>query len=151
MCISDFNMIMPQSEKFGGRPYACSFNDAFHGFLDSFSMIDLGFSSNPFTWSNERRDDHLINALIEEWQTLNGFTYFPTSLFGTSQLTLLIIISLSLILLLLICLYLALLDLKNSGLTTLRVVQLSLLLGIILLLALLLSICPKISKAPNRL
>jgi hypothetical protein len=44
LCVGDFNMIMSQYEKFGGRPYACSFNDVFHGFLDSFGMIDLGFS-----------------------------------------------------------------------------------------------------------
>jgi hypothetical protein len=46
--IGDFNMILSQYEKFGGRPYACSSNDPFHNFLDSFGMIDLGFSSNPF-------------------------------------------------------------------------------------------------------
>jgi hypothetical protein len=49
LCISDFNMILSQSEKYGGRPYACSSNDAFHCFLDSFGMIDLRFSGNPFT------------------------------------------------------------------------------------------------------
>jgi hypothetical protein len=53
LCIGNFNMILSQSEKYGGRPYACSSNDAFHGFLDSFGMIDLGFSGNPFTWSNK--------------------------------------------------------------------------------------------------
>ena len=54
MCIGDFNTILSQSEKYGGRPYACSSNDAFHGFLDSFGMINLGFGGNPFTWSNKR-------------------------------------------------------------------------------------------------
>jgi hypothetical protein len=42
LCIGDFNMILSQSKKYGGRPYACSSNDVFHSFLDSFSMIDLG-------------------------------------------------------------------------------------------------------------
>ena len=60
LCIGDFNMILSQSNKFDGCPYACSSNDAFHGFLDTYGMIDLGFSGNPFTWSNKRRDHHLI-------------------------------------------------------------------------------------------
>ena len=65
LCIKDFNMILSQSEKYGGRPYACSSNDAFHGFLDSFGMIDLGFTRNPFTWSNKRWDHLLIKERLD--------------------------------------------------------------------------------------
>jgi hypothetical protein len=36
-------MILSQSKKYGGRPFACSSNDPFHSFLDSFGMVDLGF------------------------------------------------------------------------------------------------------------
>ena len=54
MCIGDFNMILSQSEKYGGKPDACSSNDVFHSFMDSFDMIDLGFSGNPYTWYNKR-------------------------------------------------------------------------------------------------
>jgi hypothetical protein len=65
MCIGDFNVVVSQSEKFGGRPYACSSNDTFHGFLNSFGMIDLGFTGNPFTWSNKRRGDQLIKERLD--------------------------------------------------------------------------------------
>ena len=58
-------MIMSQSEKLGARPYACSSNDAFHCFLNSFGMIHLGFSGNPFTWSNKCRDDQLIKERLD--------------------------------------------------------------------------------------
>jgi hypothetical protein len=47
-------MILSQSKKYGGRPFFCSSNDPFHSFLDSFGMVDLGFSGNLFTWSNKR-------------------------------------------------------------------------------------------------
>ena len=47
MCIGDFNMILSQSEKYGGTPFACSSKDPFLGFLDSFGMVDLGFVGNP--------------------------------------------------------------------------------------------------------
>jgi hypothetical protein len=49
LCIGDFNMILSQSEKYGGWPYACLSNDPFHSFLNSFGMVDLGFSRNPLT------------------------------------------------------------------------------------------------------
>ncbi|XP_059432574.1 uncharacterized protein LOC132165893 [Corylus avellana] len=65
LCIGDFNMILSQSEKYGGRPYACSSNDPFHSFLDSFGMIDLGFSGNPFTWSNKRQGHRLIKERLD--------------------------------------------------------------------------------------
>ena len=65
LCIGDFNKICSQSDKFGGRPYACSSNDAFHGFLDTYGMIDLGFFGNPYTWSNKRRDHHLIKEHLD--------------------------------------------------------------------------------------
>ena len=58
-------MILSQSEKYGGRPYAYSSNDAFHDFLDYVGMIDLGFAGNPFTWSNKRWDHHLIKECLD--------------------------------------------------------------------------------------
>jgi hypothetical protein len=80
MCIDDFNMIVSQSEKLGGRPYACFSNDAFHDFLDSFGMIDLGLSSNPFTLSNKRRGVYLIkerlNRGIANPQWVHLFRHF---------------------------------------------------------------------------
>jgi hypothetical protein len=65
LCIGDFNLILSQSDKYGGRPYACSSTDVFHGFLDLFGMIDLGFSGNPYTWTNKRRDHHLIKEHLD--------------------------------------------------------------------------------------
>ena len=65
LCIGDLNMISSQSEKYGGRPFACLSNDPFCSFVDSFGMIDLGFSGNPFTWSNKRQDHHLIKERLD--------------------------------------------------------------------------------------
>jgi hypothetical protein len=80
LCIEDFNMILSQFEKYGGRPYACSSNDQFLSFLDSFDMIDLGFSENPFTWSNKRQNHHLIkeclNRGIANSQWVHLFPHF---------------------------------------------------------------------------
>jgi hypothetical protein len=58
-------MILSQSEKYGGRPFASSSNDPFHSFLDSFGIVDLGFTGNPFTWSNKRQNHHLIKERLD--------------------------------------------------------------------------------------
>jgi hypothetical protein len=54
LCIGDFNSILVQSEKQGGRPVAGSSHCPFKSFIDHFGMIDLGFARNPFTWSNNK-------------------------------------------------------------------------------------------------
>jgi len=56
---------LDQSEKFGGRPYACSSNDPFRDFLNSHGLVDLGFSGSPFTWSNHRHGRHLIRERLD--------------------------------------------------------------------------------------
>jgi hypothetical protein len=51
----DFNSVLDQSEKIGGRPVASSSNCAFRKFIDHFGMIDIGFAGNPFTWNNNKK------------------------------------------------------------------------------------------------
>jgi hypothetical protein len=55
LCIGDFNSILMQAKKQGGRPVAGSSQCPFKRFIDNFGMIDLGFPRNPFTWSNNRQ------------------------------------------------------------------------------------------------
>jgi hypothetical protein len=47
-------MILDQSEKSEGLPFACFSRDFFKDFMNTQGMVDLGFSDNPFTWSNHR-------------------------------------------------------------------------------------------------
>jgi hypothetical protein len=80
--MGDLNVILSQDEKYGRRPFACSSTDPFRSFLDSFGMIDLGFSGNPFTWSNKRQNHHLLkNVWIVVLRTLNGSICFLILLF----------------------------------------------------------------------
>jgi hypothetical protein len=44
--IGDFNMILNQADKMSVLPYACSSNDFFRTFVNSFGMVDLGFFGN---------------------------------------------------------------------------------------------------------
>lgn len=45
----DFNAILNNSEKKGGRPYASSSSGGFHGFVDDNALLDLGYVGSPFT------------------------------------------------------------------------------------------------------
>ena len=52
--IGNFNRILSQSEKQGGRPFASSFDGDFSGFITNNGLIKLGFQGNKFTWSDKR-------------------------------------------------------------------------------------------------
>jgi endonuclease/exonuclease/phosphatase family metal-dependent hydrolase len=119
LCIGDFNMILDQSEKTGGRPYACSSTDPFHNFINGFGLIDLGFSGNPFTWSNHRDGDNLIKERLDRGlASPNGFTSFPSYSIRhlpahTSDHNPLLLSTMEILLI-----YLDLFVLRNSGLRT---------------------------------
>jgi len=116
LCIGDFNMILDQSEKVGGLPFACSSQDFFRDFMNTHGMVDLGFSGNRFTWSNHRDVCHCIKQRLDRGMLLLlGFLYFhpfPCVIFLMIVLT---IIRLSLTLRYHNFLYLNLLGLRNSG------------------------------------
>lgn len=54
MLMGDFNAILSQQDKRGGRPFASSSTDPFFSFVHSFGLVDLGYEGNPFTWNNKR-------------------------------------------------------------------------------------------------
>jgi hypothetical protein len=79
LCLGDFNMILGQSEKSGGLPYACSSRDFFRDFLNTFGMVDLGFSGNPYTWSNHREGHHQIKPRLDRgFASTSWFSLFPS-------------------------------------------------------------------------
>jgi hypothetical protein len=79
ICIGDFNMILDQSNKSGGLPYATSFRDFFRTFMNSYGMIDLSFSGNPFTWFNHRKGRHLIKQRLDrDVVSSQWFELFPS-------------------------------------------------------------------------
>jgi hypothetical protein len=65
LCIVDFNAITASIDKLGGRPFYSNFDNCFSQFLNSLGLIDLGFSSNPFTWSNNRQGLALIKEHLD--------------------------------------------------------------------------------------
>jgi hypothetical protein len=58
-------MILSQQDKMRGLLYASSSTDYFHNFVNSFGLVDLGFTRNPFTWSNHRSGHNLIRQRLD--------------------------------------------------------------------------------------
>lgn len=51
----DFNAVLTEEDKRGGRAVSSSSTEGFRQFLNLFGLIDLGFTGHPFTWNNRRR------------------------------------------------------------------------------------------------
>ncbi|XP_075640491.1 uncharacterized protein LOC142612260 [Castanea sativa] len=80
LCARDFNEIIKQSEKLGGRlrPYAQM--QIFREALDECELTDLGFKGFPYTWSKHYRN----GVSIWEWldkpvASFEWFSKFPGS------------------------------------------------------------------------
>jgi hypothetical protein len=90
LCIGDFNAITSSLDKLGGRPVNSSLHNNFSNFLNTMGMIDLGFSGNPYTWSNHCQGLGLIKERLDRTLLLlTGFTPSQISLSLTYLLILL--------------------------------------------------------------
>ena len=54
LCIGDFNHVFSQTDKKGGKPVASSSSGGPNEVIEKNGLIDINFSSNPYTWSNGR-------------------------------------------------------------------------------------------------
>lgn len=54
LCLGDFNDIVRQNEKQGGRKVMASGSPRLHQFTQSMGFVDLGFVGFRFTWCNKR-------------------------------------------------------------------------------------------------
>jgi hypothetical protein len=63
----------------GGLPYASSSTDYFHDFVNSYGMVDLGFTGNPFTWSSHRDGHNLIRQRLDHGMASSQWVHlFPS-------------------------------------------------------------------------
>ncbi|KAG0478588.1 hypothetical protein HPP92_013307 [Vanilla planifolia] len=59
----DFNLIMGQEEKRGGRPFFYgSEQQCFADFMQDLQLADMGFSGNQFTWCNGKKGERACRA-----------------------------------------------------------------------------------------
>jgi hypothetical protein len=75
LCMGDFNEILLQVDKKGGRPFSTSSSNGFNSLVNQQGLIDLGFSGNPYTWTNKRQNFANIKERLDrafsnsEWRS----------------------------------------------------------------------------------
>lgn len=65
--VGDFNEPLVKEDKFGGREINVNRFLAFKEFLNSCNMVDMGFSSPRYTWTNKRDLNNLILERIDRF------------------------------------------------------------------------------------
>lgn len=55
LAIGDFNSILSQTDKYGGRSFVCtSIANGLRDYMEKQEMVDLGFHGPKYTWTNNR-------------------------------------------------------------------------------------------------
>ncbi|KAL0408606.1 UNVERIFIED_CONTAM: putative ribonuclease H protein [Sesamum radiatum] len=65
LAMGDFNAVLAQNEKMGGKPFASASRNAFGDELDLCNLIDLGFTGFKYTWSNKRPGKANIQSRLD--------------------------------------------------------------------------------------
>lgn len=79
--MGDFNCIVSQADKKGGRPMVSSSSGGMAGLMCEGGLIDLGFVDHQYTWSNKRVEAANIQERLDrglangEWKLLFPFAY----------------------------------------------------------------------------
>uniref|UniRef100_A0A803PDL7 Reverse transcriptase domain-containing protein n=1 Tax=Cannabis sativa TaxID=3483 RepID=A0A803PDL7_CANSA len=61
----DFNNVLSQADKKGGRPYPSWLIDGFHETLQACNLCDLEMRGHPYTWEKSRGTDRWIEARLD--------------------------------------------------------------------------------------
>ncbi|KAF9619089.1 hypothetical protein IFM89_005103 [Coptis chinensis] len=78
MCMGDYNDISHYEEKRGGRPCTGSKMQKFNQMLHDCSFMDMGFSGQMFTWSNNKKGrNKVLKRLDRVVCNLNWRILFP--------------------------------------------------------------------------
>ncbi|KAL2924062.1 hypothetical protein RDABS01_015553, partial [Bienertia sinuspersici] len=77
LVMGDFNEVVSQNEKFGGRPVKLNRSSAFSDCLNDCGLIDLEFSGNKFTWTNKRKKRPIMERLDRVVANASFLQTFP--------------------------------------------------------------------------
>lgn len=67
LLVGDFNQVLDDSEKRGGKPIAQYRARPFREMVNGCALIDIGFEGLRFTWSNMRRGSALVEESIDRY------------------------------------------------------------------------------------
>ena len=65
LCIGDFNEVLTQLEKWGGRERPVKQMQDFQVTLEKCELSDMGFTGPKFTWSNSRENQVFIKERLD--------------------------------------------------------------------------------------
>ena len=85
LVLGDFNEVINQSEKLGGRPVSRMRSDLFATTMDNCELVDLGFSGPKFTWSNKRKLNPIMERLDRGWANSDWIQSFLMRTYDTFQ------------------------------------------------------------------
>lgn len=65
LILGDFNTVLSQADKIGGKPVASSASCGLNGIISRHGFMDVGFHGCPYTWSNGRAGVANIQAHLD--------------------------------------------------------------------------------------
>lgn len=78
MITGDFNAVLDQRDKIGGKPVASSSRDGFRNVINENGLIDLGFSG--YAWTNRRAGKDIIQERLDRgFANTNWKLLFPST------------------------------------------------------------------------
>ncbi|XP_045822486.1 uncharacterized protein LOC123915416 [Trifolium pratense] len=79
LLFGDLNLIISDTEKFGGNLIDNNITSLFRSTLTFCDLQDLGYKGDVFTWSNKQQNQHLIKARLDRFLANSAWkTSFPT-------------------------------------------------------------------------
>lgn len=80
LIIGDFNALVEQKDKLGGRAVANSSSGGFKHFIESAGLIDMGFKGAAYTWNNRRMGTANIQERLDRGLIIGTWrTCFPNA------------------------------------------------------------------------
>ncbi|PNX96792.1 ribonuclease H, partial [Trifolium pratense] len=78
LLLGDLNLIIKDSEKYGGNPLENNITMLFRSTLNSCDLQDLGYKGNIYTWANKQQSHNLIKARLDRFLANSAWkTLFP--------------------------------------------------------------------------
>ena len=72
MCMGDFNTPLSHFEKMGGNRDSPQSMQDLHEFMRKMDLIDVELRGNPFTWSNNKKGNELIQVRLDRLLVSRG-------------------------------------------------------------------------------
>lgn len=79
LLFGDFNIVLNQSDKFGGNPIDSKLSNSFQEALSNCDMNDLGYKGSEYTWANNHHKDSYVSQRLDRFFANTGWTnLFPS-------------------------------------------------------------------------